>query len=231
VLAVGLVAVVAMAAVVFLVVTARHQAGNTAAGASTPPASPSASPSSSSTLGPYGHIASRAADPTPVTVSELFPLHFSAGGAQYTRMISEHGPKCKPAITGSGLKGAVFDAVCNQQLRASYLSVAARLMGTIGVFNLKNAPAAARAGRAAGVANYVAQLRSTKGATQKIGKGTGIEEAETKGHYLILIWAEFTDRKKPKNPAQRQRLANFMGELFQQTANVGLSNRMVDGTP
>ena len=32
-------------------------------------------------------------------------------------------------------------------------------------------------------------------------KGTGLEEAEIKGHYLILTWAEFTNLKAPKGPS------------------------------
>jgi hypothetical protein len=72
---------------------------------------------------------------------------------------------------------------------------------------------------------------SFSSSTHLLGKGTGIEEAATKGHYLILIWAQFTNRHKPKTAGQRKELGAFMTHLFQQTANVSLSNRMVDGTP
>jgi hypothetical protein len=105
------------------------------------------------------------------------------------------------------------------------------MMGTIGVFNLKTGQAASKAARSAGAVNFVAQLRSHKGLTSKIGKGTGIEEAAAKGHYLILIWAEFTNLRKPKNAYQREQLVRFMTQLLHNTANVSLATRMATGTP
>ena len=104
-------------------------------------------------------------------------------------------------------------------------------MGTIGVLNLGTAARAAKAGRAAGAADFIAQVKGRKGPTRVLGRGTGIEEAVAKGHYLILMWSEFTGRHRPRTAAQRQRLEGFMTALFQHTANVSLTNRMVDGTP
>jgi len=46
-----------------------------------------------------------------------------------------------------------------------------------------------------------------------------------------LIWVQFTSRAKPKTAAERAKLEAFMNDLFQQTANISLSSRMVDGTP
>ena len=232
VLAICVVLVLALTAVAFLLLTARHQ-GATAAGgpATTPPASTPTTPTPSPTLGQFGHIASRTADPLPLTITQLFPRTFTVGGASYARVISQVSKSCTVAIVGTSLQTAVTAAKCDQVVRASYISTVSKVMGTIGVLNLTSAAAAEHAGRSAGPADFIAQLRGRKGATQELGKGTGIEEAAAKGHYLILIWAQFTSRAKPTTSAQRTKLATFMNDLFQQTANISLSSRMVDGTP
>jgi hypothetical protein len=102
-------------------------------------------------------------------------------------------------------------------------------MGTIGVLNLSTAKAATTAARAADASDFISQLAARHGPTHKIGQGTGIEEAAAKGHYLILIWAEFTDLRKPRAGAQRTKVEQFMTELLQNTANVSLSSRMLTG--
>jgi hypothetical protein len=104
-------------------------------------------------------------------------------------------------------------------------------MGTIGVLNLKTARTASRAGRAAGPSQFIAQLRGAKGPTRNLTKGTGIEEAEVKGHYLILIWAEFADLHAPKGAAKKKELVQFCTRLLANTANVSLSRRLVTGKP
>jgi len=104
-------------------------------------------------------------------------------------------------------------------------------MGTIGVLNLKTAHNASRAGQAAGRSEFIAQLRGKKGPTRNLTKGTGIEEAELKGHYLILIWAEFASLHAPKTTAKRNELEQFCTSLLRGTANVSLSRRLVTGKP
>jgi hypothetical protein len=195
----------------------------------TPTAGTTPTPTPTPTLGPYGHIASRLDDPVPLTIAQLYPSRFTAGGALYTRTAVRLSKSCGNAVVGSSLQSAIGSAGCTQAVRASYLS--GTKMGTIGVFNLKNASDASKAGRAAGASNFVAQLAARTGPTKKLGHGTGVEEAVFKGHYLILIWAEFTDLRTPKKKAQQASLATFMSQLLQSTANVSLSNRMVNGTP
>jgi hypothetical protein len=77
----------------------------------------------------------------------------------------------------------------------------------------------------------VEPLSTKSGVASKLGKGTGIVEAEYKGHYLILIWAEFTSTKSPANQAQDQQLQQFGTDLIAGTANISLSQRMVNGAP
>ena len=201
----------------------------TAGPRSTPAASATPTPTPTPTLGPYGHIASRADDPAPLTIAQLYPVSFTGGGASFARTADRLSKSCGNAVVGSNLQSAIGSAGCTQAVRATYLS--GTKMGTIGVFNLKTASDASKAGRAAGASNFVAQLPGRSGPTKKLGHGTGVEEAVFKGHYLILIWAEFTDLRTPKTKAQQTSLATFMSQLLQSTANVSLSNRMANGTP
>jgi hypothetical protein len=199
--------------------------------ASTPPASPSPSASTSSTPGPYGLIASRKADPAPLTIAQLFPKGFTANGSRVTLAASRIGRSCSRAVDGSNLQTRVSVDGCSQAVRATYLDASHGLMGTIGVLNIKTATGAARAAKIADGSDFIAQVKSKHGLAHKIGQGTGIEEAAAKGHYLILIWAEFTSLKKPKTAAQRRQVVGFMTELLKQTANVSLTKRMLSGHP
>jgi hypothetical protein len=188
-------------------------------------------PSPTPTLGPYGHIATRADDPLPLTIAQLYPPAFAAPGGSVLRTADRIGTNCGAAVAGSNLQAALSSAGCNQVVRATYLQAKRTLMGTIGVLNLRSGNAAKAAARSAGPANFIAQVPGRNAPTSKIGQGTGIEEAFAKGHYLILIWAEFTDLRRPKDSQQRNELAQFMNQLLEKTANVSLTNRMLTGSP
>ena len=54
-------------------------------------------------------------------------------------------------------------------------------------------------------------------------------QAEIKGHYLILMWAEYANLKSPSSTAQRQALEQFATNLVTGTANINLSTRMLTG--
>jgi len=182
-------------------------------------------------LSPWGHIATRLADPAPLTLPELFPPEFTAAGTTYRLAIARQGSRCWAAVIGTALQRAVRRAGCTQVMRASYLSAASKLMGTIGVLNLQSFTRAEQAGKTAGRARFIAQLPSVKGPARKLGTGTGIEEADAKGHYLILVWGESTSLRPPQTATQRSALEAFLRELVNNTANLNLTSRMVDGTP
>ena len=135
------------------------------------------------------------------------------------------------AVIGKGLAAAVRKAGCTQVMRASYLSSSRKMMATIGVLNLVNVKAAERVGRAAGAREFIRQLPAAHGPTHNLTKGTGLEEAEVKGHYLILIWAEFTNLRAPSGAKQRGRLEAFSNALITGTVNQSLTSRMVTGHP
>jgi len=167
----------------------------------------------------------------PLTVGQLFPAKFASGGESGTLAVSKSGTRCSHEVFGSKLAAAIRKAKCTQVLRASYLSTDRKIMATVGVLNLADVTAAEKAGKAAGATEFIKQLPSRHGPTRNLAKGTGIEVAEVKGHYLILIWTEFTNLHSPSGKSQRKKLESFSIGLVSGTANVSLSNRMVTGRP
>jgi hypothetical protein len=199
--------------------------------ASTPPRTTVASSSPTPSLGPWKHITTRTEDPVPLTLTELFPAQFSSGGTSGTRTIDQAGTDCPAAVLGAALQTAVRKPGCTQVMRASYITTNQQIMGTIGVLNLADATASQRAGQATGAAEFIDQLPAAQGPTHNLTKGTGLEEAVYKGHYLILIWAEFTNLHTPTTATQRAQLKTFSDNLVSGTANVSLTSRMVIGKP
>ena len=192
---------------------------------------PTASAGPPPSLGPWGYIASRTTDPVPLSLGELFPAQFTSGGMTYSMTVDKARIHCNLAVVGSQLQSAVGQADCNQAMIASYLSGNQQLMGTIGVLNLSTAAGAESAGKAAGPAEFVAQLPGPAGPTKNLTRGTGIEAADVQGHYLVLVWAEFANLKAPTTPAQKQEIQAFISLLIQKTANVSLASREVTGKP
>jgi hypothetical protein len=195
----------------------------------TPASAPAAPSSPSGPPGRWKFIRSRATDPRRLTLAELYPKRFTITGNSGTRTIARAGRDCASAVLGSGLQSAVGKSHCNQVLRASYLSTDRKIMATIGVLNLVNATAAEQVGKATGAQEFIDQLPAAHGPTRNLKKGTGIEEADVKGHYLILIWAEFANLHAPSTAAKRTQLEHFASDLINGTANVSLTSRMVTG--
>ncbi len=230
-LAISVATLLVIAAAGTLGYTVLHRSPKPKPAASQTKQPPAATPSPSPSLGPYGHIASRSGDPDPLTIAQLYPARFTAAGHPVTMTASKLGTSCTSAVVGGSLQTIVGEAHCSQAARASYLASSQGIMGTIGVLNLGTAAGATRAAREASASDFISQLKARHGPTHKLGQGTGIEEAAAKGHYLILIWAEFTSLHKPRTNAQRNQIENFMTELLQNTANVTLTTRMLSGTP
>jgi hypothetical protein len=184
-------------------------------------------------FGQYCHIELRTDDPAPLTLAELFPPAFvnETDHVSFTRAGTKLDTTCSKAVIGQDLTSALQDGKCTQVLRASYFSGDGKMMGTIGVANLSTTNEAHHAGKLVGNSDFVDPLTTTTGVTSKLGKGTGIVEAEYKGHYLIMIWAEFTSTNAPANNTQDQQLQQFGADLIAGTANISLSQRMLNGHP
>src|SRR5262249_9512719 len=137
---------------------------------------------------------------------------------------------CSTAVIGADLIKALKTGQCTQVLRASYVSGNGKIMGTIGVVNLATTNQAHYAGKLVGKNDFIAPLTAPKGVASKLGKGTGVVEAEFKGHYLILTWSEYVNGTTPKTTTQNNQLAQFGNDLVAGTANITLTQRMVTGS-
>ncbi|HEX8004874.1 MAG TPA: hypothetical protein VF482_00425, partial [Trebonia sp.] len=184
-------------------------------------------------LGQYCHIAIRADDPKPLTLAELYPPQFfnETDHVSFTRVGTRLDRNCANAVIGPDLVSALQNGKCTQVLRASYVSGDHTIMGTVGVVNLNTTNGAHHAGKVVGGNDFVSPLSAAHGLGSNLGKGTGVVQAEFKGHYLILSWAEFSSLKAPANTAQDTALEQFENDLIAGTANISLSQRMVDGKP
>jgi hypothetical protein len=189
------------------------------------------SPGFDTTLGKWQHIGSRSKDPQALTIAGLYPPQFSLNGKSYVRTAASATKTCSLAVFGADLQAALQSGHCSQVVRASYVSGDGTMMGTVGVINLISSNAAQKAGQATGPQEIIAPLTGKKGPTKKLGTGTGVVQAEIKGHYLILMWAEFTNLKSPSGQAQRQALEQFAANLVTGSANIDLSTRMLTGKP
>lgn len=223
-----LVLVGALITVVYLQFGQGHASPRNAASASQHPTTAA----SSAPPGPWKHITTRRDDPTALSLAELFPARFTAGSTTAARTVQRaSGATCAKLVLGGKLQAALRKGGCTQVMRASYLSTGQKIMATIGVLNLANVTDSEQAGQATGATAFIRQLPGAKGPTHNLMKGTGLEEAEIKGHYLILTWAEFTNLKAPKGPKQRAALDAFSRALVGSTANVSLTSRELLGKP
>jgi hypothetical protein len=224
-----LVLVGALITVAYLQFGKGQPASTTSAAAASPHPTAAAS---SAPPGPWKHITTRHDDPAALSLAELFPARFTAGSTTAARTVQRaSGANCAKLVLGGKLQAALRKGGCTQVMRASYLSTGQKIMATIGVLNLANVTDSEQAGKATGATAFIKQLPGAKGPTRSLMKGTGLEEAEIKGHYLILTWAEFTNLKAPKGPKQRAQLDAFSRALVGSTANVSLTSRELLGKP
>src|ERR1035438_7103889 len=193
------------------------------------PTSAPGSPDFNQSLGKWQHIGARTQDPDPLTVDGLFPPQFVLNGSSYLRTAASVTKNCSQAVYGAQLQAALQSGGCTQVARASYLSGNGQMMGTVGVVNLTSTAAASKAGQLTGPQAIIAPLSAKKVPTRKLGNGTGVVQAEVKGHYLILMWAEFANLKSPSNSAAKQELEQFAASLVTGSANINLSTRMLSG--
>ena len=235
ILAAAAVVVVAVLAATAYVLLGRHSRNPaTAAPVTSAPKLPTPTASVASgaaKLGKWGYITSRATDTAPLTVAELYPAQFLINGSSFVRTTDRADTNCDQGLFGTQLQNAAKVYGCTQVIRASYISGDQTMMGTIGVVNLSSTNDAAKAGNASGSNDFVTPLNGTTGPTKNLSQGTGVVQAEYKGHYLILIWAEFANLKAPSTQTQRNQLEQFAADLISGSANIALSNRMVNGKP
>ncbi|MBO2452255.1 hypothetical protein J4573_34555 [Actinomadura barringtoniae] len=135
----------------------------------------------------------RTTDPKALTAGEIFA---KSKFGPYVRTAAKAQTSCTGAVSGSSLASILKKAGCSQVVRGTYARKDGKLIGTVGVLNLRSENAAKVVLKIAnGKDSYLVPLPGT-GTTKKIGKGEALGTAETRGHYLIMTWVQRPDGKK-----------------------------------
>ncbi|HEX2316214.1 MAG TPA: hypothetical protein VHJ17_20910 [Thermomonospora sp.] len=141
-------------------------------------------------------LRSRTTDPNPLTLKEVFGNgSFTSKGTKYVRTAWKHDKSCTRTVRGEKLESALKKGGCAQVLRATFARSDGKLIGTVGVLNLRSESAARAADKAgAGRDAHLEPLAGT-GVTKKIGKGVALGTTFVRGHYLIMTWVQRPDGK------------------------------------
>lgn len=141
-------------------------------------------------------LQSRATDPHLLTLNEVFKVRtFKAGGRSYLMTMRRHDRKCSSGAHGTSFRKALARGGCVQVLRATFSN--GKLIGTIGIINLRTQAAAIAAQTASRPKDaFITPLPGSSGITKKIGQGLSLTTAEADGHYLIMSWVQYPDGKK-----------------------------------
>ncbi|MCP2343297.1 hypothetical protein [Actinomadura rupiterrae] len=189
------------------------------------------SPSPSQTLDPV-KLKSRATDPSPLGLAEIYgKASFSGAGEKYKRTGWNTAKDCTGAVGGTALTGSVKKGGCSQVLRATYTRGDGKLIGTVGVFNLKTETAAKAAVKAAADKDAYLKPLPGSGNTKKIGTGLALGTAEARGHYLVMTWVQRPDGKKIADSAH-QDVSDFGQQVIQGSGlSFALHYRETEGKP
>ena len=136
-------------------------------------------------------LASRATDPAPLTVGEVFPgvrIHPAPGARAYPVGATDRSTDCRSAAVGR-LGVVLADYGCSQVVRAAVIAPYGRYRVTAGVFNLPSETATVRAG-----AQTRRLVESGQGTFAPLTSLTGRRPGERplaqvgwreRGHYLV----------------------------------------------
>lgn len=193
---------------------------------------PAPSPTSTVPSGRWKKIASRATDPKPLTLGEVFGrTRVSAHGRSYRQVKRDAATDCPAQVTGSRLRAALSAGDCTQILRATYLRGDGKVMGTVSISNLSTAPKSHTAfTAAAGGKQYVTPLKGP-GRTARLGQGAALGIRQVRGHYLLLSWVQYADGHRPASSAGRKQLSAFHNDVVSATLARPLSYRLITGRP
>ncbi|MGV9539254.1 hypothetical protein ACWDR9_37095 [Streptosporangium sandarakinum] len=152
--------------------------------------------------GKFGFAASRATDPSRLTLNEVFKRKKVAhGGQRFEMTVRRNDTKCKDAVVGDKLQKALTDGKCTQLLRASFRDSSGKIIGTVGVANLKTSAAASKVVstvRGKSLEEYLKALPGKDKVTKSLGSGEAFAGGWAHGHYAVLIWFQYKDGHLPK---------------------------------
>lgn len=179
--------------------------------------------------GKYGYAESRTTDPEALTVKEVFGKEkITVAGRSYVMTITRKDKKCGDAAIGGKLQKALTAGKCTQLLRASFRDDKGKILGTVGVANLKDTKAAKKVEAAAGDGDYVKPLPGKDKVTKFLGSGSGGAHIWAHGHYAVMVWFQFKDGAKPDKKTGKQ-LSQAADDVSKQTAFPALDLRVQSG--
>ncbi|GAA2312474.1 hypothetical protein GCM10010149_74250 [Nonomuraea roseoviolacea subsp. roseoviolacea] len=181
--------------------------------------------------GKFGYATDRSTDPEPLTVKELFPTKkFAVSGHSYEMTITSKLKKCGDGALGGKLQKALKSGKCTQLLRASFRDKAGKIIGTVGVANLKTGKNAAKVASAGSQTNYVKPLPGKDSVTKLVGSGSGGTQVWAHGHYAVMIWFQNKDGSKPDKKSQKAIMGAAV-EVTKATVFKALDQRSLTGHP
>ncbi|QXJ23708.1 hypothetical protein AGRA3207_004902 [Actinomadura graeca] len=142
-------------------------------------------------------LKSRTTDPKALTLPEVFgKSSFKAGKQKYVRTAVNAKKGCTGVVGGTTLTSTLKKGGCAQALRATYALSTGKLIGTVGVLNLRTEAAAKQAVKAAGNKDAFLQALPGTGVSKTNGKGEALGTSEAFGHYVIMTWVQRPDGKR-----------------------------------
>ncbi|MBW8487452.1 hypothetical protein [Actinomadura parmotrematis] len=189
-----------------------------------------ATPSPSETPLEPVKLKSRDTDPQPLTAKEFGKSGFSADQQKYKRAAFKSG-SCSGVVAGAKLVAAVKKAGCSQALRTTYTRTDGKLVGTVGVLNLKTEDGAKSAARAALAKDAYLKPLPGGGTTAKIGVGEAVGTAQAQGHYLVMTWVQRPNGKKIPDASQKYAQAFAQAVIKGSGLTYALAYRETEGKP
>jgi hypothetical protein len=199
----------------------------TTAPAKTPTVNPTPTPTET---GRGERLRSRATDPRPLTLNEIFKARsFRSGGRRYVLATRRAERKCAPPTHGAGFRKAIAKAGCTQVLRATFSN--GKLIGTIGVLNLRTQTAAESVQTASRQKDAFILALPGAGTTKKIGQGLSLTTAEVDGHYLIMSWVQYPNGKKIAKSDYAAVTSFVRATTYGSNLRTALNYRSMEGKP
>jgi hypothetical protein len=197
--------------------------------AAPPPPAVKPTPSPTET-GKGDRLQSRVTDPKSLTLNEVFKARkFKAGGRSYVMTARRSERKCTAGTHGTAFRKSLVKGRCTQLLRATFSN--GKLIGTIGVLNLKTQVAADAAQAASRPKDAFVMPLPGAGTTKKIGQGLSLTTAEADGHYLIMSWVQYPTGKKIAKSDYKAVTSFVQNATLGSNLRPALNYRSMEGKP
>lgn len=202
-----------------------------AAPATSAPPTPAPSPTPTATATGRGdRLQSRATDPRPLTLNEVFKdKSFKSGSRRYYMTGRRSERKCTPPTHGTKFRKVLTKGGCTQVLRATFSN--GSLIGTIGVLNLRTETAAEAAKEESRDKDAFILALPGVGSTKKIGQGLSLTTAEADGHYLIMSWVQYPNGKQIAKKDYPAVTSFVQSTTYGSNLRTALNYRSMEGKP